>query len=442
MPDHHHPESRKFHRLNIRKRLLLILAFLALASCAFAACTGSSPTWTSTLDTSSISTCITNAATGDVINVASGSASISVTVPNTKGLSIIGGNGGTSTVTNGTAIVVNSNATTGTRVSGFTFTNAGGNGTSDVQFNGSTSSAMYRLDHCNFTNAALSIFVELSGNGPGLIDHNSFTGAGASEEIHNLAMGPSSNAGWQDNITPGSPLMVYLEDNTFSTPDPTYICSGIESYYGSRNVLRHNTLSFCQIDQHGTAGSIGARWWEIYNNTISVPAGRSQCCDIVVRDGSGVIYNNHQSLGSGSSGGDIELYAETSGTWPVSWQIGAGLNDYTTGYTPCAAASGGAGTGLNTAPAQVWGNDSALTVNTNGNPNGTVYINEDFLVSGSQPASMHWIEKSGDTCSTTYTYSPFTYPYPLNANGLPNPNGSAPSGAVIGGLISSGWLIH
>ena len=56
--------------------------------------------------------------------------------------------------------------------------------------------------------------------------------------------------------------MVYVETNTFSNYDTGIVYSGIESYYGSRNVLRNNTLTFCQFDQHGTADSVGARWWE------------------------------------------------------------------------------------------------------------------------------------------------------------------------------------
>ena len=192
--------------------------------------------------------------------------------------------------------------------------------------------------------------------------------------------GDGNEGGWQDNIIPGSSNMVYVETNTFSNYDTGIVCSGIESYYGSRNVLRNNTLNFCQFDQHGTADSVGARWWEIYNNNIVVPSGQQQCCGIVVRDGSGVIWGNTVTCnGCLDSLPDIELYSDNSGAWPLAWQIGAGITDYTNGYATCQPDSAGAGTGLNSSPAYVWGNTGFNGVDTNGNPSGTVYLNQDFL---------------------------------------------------------------
>jgi hypothetical protein len=406
-----------------------LICLLVCSSPAHAACTGSSPTWTTTIDQSSVSTCIASAVSGDTVNVQSGSATWStVTIPNSKGI-ILACPTPTCTIAGTSALIVNSNSSADTRVTGFTFTGAGNAGSGNLQVNGSTSSAYYRIDDNVFDVGSDKqvVYMEIEGNGPGLIDHNTFKGGSASEEVHNLGLGAGNEGGWQDNISPGGPQMVYLENNNFGNYDSTYICSGIESYYGARTVLRYNTFSFCQIDQHGTSGEVGARWWEIYDNTFNVPAGLKQCCDIVVRDGSGVIFSNHQSLASGAAGGDIELYSDNSGSWPLAWQIGAGFGDYQNGYPTCQAASAGAGSGMNSSPAYVWGNDAAMTVDTNGNPSGTVFVNQDFIISSSQPSSMKRQEQSGDTCSTTYSYTPFTYPFPLDANGLPNPTGKTPA---------------
>ena len=89
------------------------------------------------------------------------------------------------------AIAVSSNASVGTRVTGFTFTSLGNSNAGDVGVSGSKTSAPYRVDHNIFTNTAQSVFLVVGGNGTGLIDHNTFTGGGASKMIYNVAMGPS-----------------------------------------------------------------------------------------------------------------------------------------------------------------------------------------------------------------------------------------------------------
>lgn len=371
--------------------------------------------------TSDVQAAINSANSGDTVTVPAGTCSWTVRIPNTKGITLSGASEGATKITNPAALRVASNSATPTRITGFGFTGAGGNGTADIELAGSVSSAPYRIDHNTFTNSAGSwIFVAVSGNGAGLIDHNTFTGSGASEEIHNLGMGPSNYVGWTDDISPGGPDMVYLEDNTFTSSNPTFICSGTESFYGSRTVLRNNTFNFCQIDQHGTAGMIGARWWEVYNNNFYTPPGQNQCCYITMRGGSGVIWGNTSSGGNGTTGG-IDLYEEDKGTWPLAYQVGSGINGDTNGHNSCP------GVKLNSAPAYVWGNG---TIPVNSQTPTTVVSKRDYFVSSIQPSSMNWQEKSGDTCSTTYAYKPFPYPYPLDSNNMPCPDCSRPASAT------------
>src|SRR4029079_14210956 len=131
------------------------------------------------------------------------------------------------------------------------------------------------------------VMVRVHGNGPGLIDHNTFEAAdGPNEMIHNEGLGAFEDGGWSDDVTPGGPDMVFIEDNTFffdieafnDTP-PNYFwgASAVQSYYGARTVFRHNVCDNTQVDQHGTPGMIGARWWEIYENTFHTGNGASQC---------------------------------------------------------------------------------------------------------------------------------------------------------------------
>ena len=55
----------------------------------------------------------------------------------------------------------------------------------------------------------------------------------------------------------------------------------------------------------------------------------------------------------------------------------------------------------------------------------TVQLNRDIYSSAGQPSTMQRCESAADLsagCPVTYTFTPLTYPYPLDSNGLPNPN--------------------
>ena len=203
--------------------------------------------------------------------------------------------------------------------------------------------------------------------------------------IHNFGMGASDASGWTDDVTPGGSNMVFIEDNTFTnngdhSGNPAYFwgCSTVQSYYGARTVVRHNSIIFCQVDQHGTVGAIGARWWEIYENTFNVVPNGNQSNYMAIRAGSGVIFNNHKTGSTNLGGGQIELVEEDSG-YPALYQIGRGKNQVLD-------------------PAYAWGNDASMPVES-GSSN--VQVNRDYYLS----------QKPG--------YTSFTYPYPLNASGLP-----------------------
>ncbi|MFA5962336.1 MAG: hypothetical protein WC848_06670 [Parcubacteria group bacterium] len=146
-----------------------------------------------------------------------------------------------------------------------------------------------------------------------------------------------------------------------------------------------------QIDQHGTPGMIGARWWEIYDNTFNngVPHA-SQCCFISLRAGSGVVFNNHHT-GVSQDGNSIDLYEEDSG-YPALYQIGRGKNQALD-------------------PAYVWDNDLFFSVDSQ-TPN-MVQENRDYYLFAKPD------------------YIPYTYPHPLrNESGDSTPPAS-PSGLAV-----------
>ena len=344
---------------------------------------------------------------GDTVSVPQGSCTWSgLTITGTKGITLAGGNGGPTTIAGAAALSITQSATTTTRVTGFGFTGVGTDSDGDISAAGTPADAPFRIDHNTFTNSAQSVFIAVSGNASGLIDHNTFSAGGASEIIHNLGLGQADESSWEDDVTPGGSQMVFIEDNTFDNTDTTYIYSAVEWYAGARTVFRHNVVSFAQVDQHGTAGMVGARWYEVYENTFQ-PNGLNQCCYGAFRAGSGVIFNNHV-VGSTLYGpGGIDLYEEDTGAWPLAYQVGSGIHGETDQHPTCTSPT------RNSSPAYLWGNDATITIGSQ--TSSLVAEGRDYFVSATQPTTMVRQELSTDSCSTTYTYAPYAYPHPLQA---------------------------
>lgn len=401
------------------KRVFYIAVFLLLlAPVSFAACSGASPTWTAASPAAAdVQACITLAVNGDTVLVPSGTMSSgTIDIPNTKYITVNGQGGVTVTTSPGFTLEPASNGPS--RITGFTFTNGGGqSGDICVQCTGTPihheTDFTYRIDNNTFT--AGVIVIALGGNGPGLIDHNTFINGGGNDElIHNLGTNDVfDGGGWSDNIYPGGSQMVFIEDNTFQNPSGNpcvSVYSAIQGYYGARTVARHNTIHMGLIDQHGFApGSPknGARWYELYQNTFTAD-GCNQYAFFDIRAGSGVIWGNvvtNQGTGTRS----FLLRESGSGAWPNAWQVGSGINGNTGGHSTCASGT------LNSSPLYLWATDPAMVIT----PSGTVQQNRDFFVSTSQPSTLSRQEQTGDTCSTVYDYVPYTYPHPLQGGFIP-----------------------
>ena len=373
--------------LRVVRKVILCVPLLAVPSAQAATINAAS------CSQADIQIAIDSAATGDTVALPGGTCtwSSTVNIPNTKGIIL---NGGGATISGNIHVAQNTGAAS--RITQFNFVR--NNTTShSIDIDGSKTHAPFRVDGNTFTyNTGGSTIIELFGNAPGLIDHNIFSCPQNCEMIHNMGMGASDASGWSDDVLPGSSNAVYIEDNSFSnngvSGNPAYFygSSSVQSYYGARTVFRHNTLLMSQVDQHGTPGMIGARWWEIYENTFNtgVP-NASQCCFISLRGGSGVVFHNHHT-GANLNGNSIDLYEEDTG-YPALYQIGRGKNQALD-------------------PAYVWGNDVFFSVGSQ--TPAMVQVNRDYYLAAKP------------------SYTPFTYPYPLEANGLPDPYGGPPSAPV------------
>jgi hypothetical protein len=354
-----------------------------------------------------VQTAVNSAVDGDTVNVP-GPCSTALTVTVHKGVTVNGG--GSVIVTTAHAFDISSSASASARITGFIFSGPGDLNNGNVR--ATTGTIPYRIDHNNFT-TAVSCAIATWGTTAGLIDHNTFAEGGGTESIHNFGAGAGSNAGWIDSVVPGGSQIVFEEDNTFNNTTTSVLGGGIQSYYGARTVIRHNLFIFSHLDQHGTPGSVGARWWEAYENTFNTPnVGQSEY--ITMRGGSGVVFNNHHTGNNTSAFHSITLKEEDTGAWPLAYQIGSGINGQTNGHNVCGA--------LNSSPAYVWGNDADMIYA----PGSGVQDGRDVFNSATQPATLLRFEQAADSCSTTYIYVPYPYPHPLQGGSSAPP--AAPTG--------------
>jgi hypothetical protein len=243
-------------------------------------------------------------------------------------------------------------------------------------------SAAVIVDNIDFSGTndldlANGVFVDVSGQGPGVMHSCTFTGLfWAQEFIHINGWGAGVTTGWTNDTNAsllGSGSIFYFEDNTYSQSSGQLGVSWIQGYYGCRSVHRYNTFNHVTLDMHGTPTNIGARLWEIYQNTHIQTSGSGGSWAYSFRGGSGVIYNNTTAL----SNANIGLCEEDAGH-PADYQIGRGLNNTSD-------------------PAYVWNNTGMTLFPDQGDAPevpGMVQLNRDVFAS----------VKSG--------YSAYTYPHP------------------------------
>ena len=340
--------------MNMKRVILVTLAIMASSP-------GISEVNAATINASSCSakdvqSSINSASNGDTVTVPAGDCTWSSVVNiGRKAITLQGAGIGKTNITNNIApargylIEIDAQPGIMTRITGFSF--LGSSERRMMHIACDKTSKTFRIDHNSFTSTASTVFIVNGGLCSGLIDHNDFAAPDNSEMIQIKGASPDSAIGWTDDISPGSPDAIYIEDNTFTNNGMYYDSrcpcwrwganSALQSYYGARTVVRYNTFNDSQIDQHGTSGYIGARWWEIYENTLHITNDRTdQDKYMDIRAGSGVIFNNRKTGYFNTRGGTppIVLREEDPG-YPALYQVGRGKNQALD-------------------PAYMWGNDS------------------------------------------------------------------------------------
>jgi len=313
------------------------------------------------------------------------------------------------------------------RITGFTFADS----RTVVDYNSfiTTSGSGWRIDHCKFTPTGSHITSGIIANGEptALIDHNTFINGNAGVQV--IGDGDTS---WTTPSAVGTGNQVYIEDNTFNY---TYVWDGAyDTYNGARYVFRYNTVIGTNIGNHGldSGGFRSGFSYEIYNNTFTNPNDHIYTA-IESRGGTGVVFNNVVTSDGGSydSFDILRNYRSDSG-YDTSWGTCDGTNPIdgnTPGWQgwPCKDQIG-RGTNQTSDPVYLWNN----TFKGNSNPTIGVAAYED-----STRAQTYHILINRDFFNDTPKpgYTPFTYPYPLTADGFPNPNGvsdTAPPAAPTG----------
>lgn len=385
---------------HIRLKLLPVAILCAIPAGAWAAC-----------DTTTVQGQIDAASSGDTVTVTPANCAATwntlVTIPSTKGITL-DLNGATITCgtpcnsNNSPILRVTTNASTASRVTNFTFTTTNGADGLEVFMEISTSSGhpRFRLDHCTFDGDSMGFHLQVSGPGYGLIDHCTFLWSGNNEVIQHEGYGSGSHTGWLDDITPGSLDALYVEDSTFTNR----ISGGYQggktlSAYGARIVYRFNTLNCMVIDVHGTAGSVGGRWWELYHNVSNA----SPNCDNIdkhyqIRAGTGFIFNNTYGTGTNNGAGNIILWEEDSGTYPLLFQVGRGKCS----ADPCTQ---GGSSNMALDPAYIWGNENPpMNVGVDEVTASTIVEGRDFYSDDGGNVGVGTIASRPSTCTTGTAY--------------------------------------
>src|ERR1700722_12461679 len=371
---------------------------------------------------------------GDTVLVPGGSCTWMTVLTVSKGITL-DGQGATITFGSGSGVDLNTDGAASAVVTGFTFNNGFASGQYPIAV--TTTSAPFNAPFRIYNNTlnddgqqgGAITFIGVSGFGPGIIDHNTFTtAAGGDEVIHLLGSGnPTETFGWSNDVVPGGPNMVFLENNVFINTNATYLAAAEEAYYGAQWVFRYNHLTFEENDVH--QGGLSGRWAEIYDNTYAVNGVAKNLTNPLpdywqFRGGSGVVYDNISSQSpccqdpypGAQFGPDCPSSDQCTGSWPIPTQVGTGIHETTS------------------SPIYVWGNSATVDGSTQAIQSSLSYTNGtqagpsptscthpgnvcDVVVGATAPSSWVRCQSAADVeagCPVTYTYKAYVYPHPLD----------------------------
>jgi hypothetical protein len=404
---------------------------VVVALCAFAAPARAATFNAHSCSVADIQAALAQANDRDTVLVPGGACTWTTALTLSKGLRLDGQSAADITFGPGGGLTLNASRTASTVVTGFAFHNGFINGGYPLAVSTSTApfNVPFRIANNRFVDPGAQggpvTLIGVGGFGPGLIDHNAFTtAAGADEVIHLLGSGGTADtSGWTNDVVPGGPNMIFLENNLFTNQSGSVGSSAEEAYYGVQFVFRYNLLSFEGNDVH--QGGLSGRWAEIYGNSYGVAGQTINLSDYwQFRGGSGLVWGNTASsvaccqdpYPGAQFGPDCPSSDVCSGTWPIPSQVGTGINETTN------------------SPAYVWGNTGTAFGATQDIQSRVYFANGiqggatptscthpgnicDVVASVSQPTTWVRCESAADLdagCPVSYQYVPYPYPHPLD----------------------------
>lgn len=437
--------------------LALVLAWAMpteAATITVAACTG-------TNDHTKIQTAINSAVDDDVVQIQAGTCTFTSSVTWTnKNIVVQGAGEGVTTITSNSqeAFYVQPTTKAGFRITAMTINS---NNSGIFRFYGFNAPGMvpgrFRIDHIttNLTGGSSPRTVMVEGIIYGLIDHVHFNHTlgpnipvvveVAMQSISDIyPINPAGHTSCHLPLDLGGDTAVYVEDSVFSLPFGGY--GGInDSTYCGRMVLRHNTFTGpFHLQTHSTRGNEhGGMKSEYYNNVHDGLNDPGYPGTANMLSGTGVTFNN--TMKNNNGGGNFPGMALL-----LSFQRcplgGCSLNNPTLGFCsnssiydgaiesngwPCLDQIGRGGGPYKqqpSVPVYVWNNGPEAGCSTGGSCSASMKVVINC------PEQIPWIKttahSNGDkdycvggtsmpsSCGNhTNTYTPYTYPHPLQQGG-------------------------
>ncbi|MBE9484243.1 MAG: hypothetical protein IMY74_05325, partial [Bacteroidetes bacterium] len=448
---------RRIKMVAIRKYIALFMLFL-YGLCTYVAEIHADTHIAVSCSYADVSEAIAAASPEDTVLVPAGSCTWNSTLEISTGINLIGGNGGTTTITRGSGPLINYNpsdysANYAFRLSGFRFDANGyrildlGTYSKEAPF---TLQTKVRVDNNVFTNSGGDVKGQAIWNYGtlyGVVDNNTFDGI--NYPIAN-SYGVGGDSWWsnspQNIFKHGSAYYLYYEDNLFT--NMSGYAGGADNIimdgeYSSRYVFRYNSVdndapSYSLLEMHGQQGegpasmaaSFGA---ELYGNQIT--NGSNTMTFWKQRSGQSLVFFNNATTSSGASN---TAYTSTVCTCPVNYtSLKVTHNSYwfnsrknLTGALFGASATGGLnGDGIENIPTlgrDVFSDNSSPGIGCGSALPETCDKNEGYWLTnqscgdltgmvGANPATpiSGMLYKCTSPNTWTAYYTPYTYPHPL-----------------------------